>query len=83
MYFNDDILIDVAIEQWIYGPTDELCDWSWEMPDAWVSRLEASPTKKGQWSPVGAASCRETHPTEKEFGCKNVLSKQTTKVLKI
>ena len=27
---------------------------------ALVSRLDASPTKKGLWSPVGAASCRET-----------------------
>ena len=27
---------------------------------AWASRLEASPTIKGIWFPVGAASCRET-----------------------
>jgi hypothetical protein len=32
---------------------------------------------------VGAASCRETHTTERGFGCKNMYSKQTKKVINI
>ena len=60
-----------------------------------LSRQDASPTKSlshkkrtmvfGQncICVVGAASCREIHPTEKGFGCKNVFSKQTTKEIKI